>query len=200
MSPEENNPPPDKNPFEEIIKQLQKFIENLLKNSNFSALNFQEMLDQMMRQMGIDPEDFDEIIEELQKNQGFPGFAMGFQITMDPDGNPVVNPINPNAEKPRERMDINKKQPTSTPQDRYFEWFEIPKEEGSGWELIIEIPEVQDIKDLKTWLSPDSIHIESMNPSIDLDLKIPHDGRFDPKKKINIDFNNGILVVSQKKD
>lgn len=195
MSPNENDNPPE-NPFEEIIKQLQKFIENLLKNSNFSALNFQEMLDQMMKQMGIDPENLEEVMKELQKNQGFPGFAMGFQITMDPDGNPVINPINPNMKNIVEEKQENKKE---TIEQRYHEWVEIPAEDGGGWELIVEIPEITSKENIKAWVSLDNVHIESINTPKKIEINIPHNGKIDPKKAIEIDFNNGILVISQKR-
>ena len=177
------------NPFDEILKQLQAFLQNLFKNSNFNALNFQEMIEQMMRQMNLSPEDVEKMLEEMGT---LPGFAMSFQLSVDEEGNKVIKPLHPNIGKAPE--------PTNHPDKSsqiYHEWVELPEDENK-YELIVEIPTVDEPNTLNIWLTEESIHIEfAKEEGKSEDIVIPHNKRFDPKKPIKHEYRHGVLSISQ---
>ena len=176
------------NPFDEILKQLQAFLQNLFKNSNFNALNFQEMIEQMMRQMNLDPEDVEKMLEEMGT---LPGFAMSFQLSVDEEGNKVIKPLHPNMKKTQEPITPSEKKPQV-----YHEWIELPENEKK-YELIVEIPDIDDPDTLNIWLTEESIHIEFTKEGKNEHIVISHDKRFDPKKPIKYEYRHGILSISQ---
>ncbi len=177
------------NPFDEILKQLQAFLQNLFKNSNFNALNFQEMLEQMMRQMNLDPEELEKMLEQMGT---LPGFAMSFQLSVDEEGNKVIKPLHPNVINSSQESDKSPEQKSQV----YHEWIELPEDE-KRYELIVEIL-TDDADNINIWLTEENIHIEvKTEEGKNEDIVISHAGKFDPKKPIKHEYRHGILSISQ---
>lgn len=159
-----------------------------------------ENMDEFMRKMGIDPDDFQKLFRDMQKNlqdafrnmgeDPSKGFVSGFSVRMGPDGKPHVNTF---GNKPKVNREGNV--PSIGADER--EPLTDVIEDNESIAITMEIPGV-DKKDIDLNMTEERLEISVDNDQRKYHKRVKLPAKVDPSTT-KATYTNGILDVTVKK-
>jgi HSP20 family protein len=157
-------------------------------------------MDEFMKRMGIDPDDFQKLFRDMQKNlqdafknmgdDPSKGFVSGFSVKMGPDGKPTVNTF---GNKPK--VNVAGALPSIGVDER--EPLTDVIEDPNSIAITMEIPGVAKA-DINLNMTTDSLEINVDNESRKYSKRVKLPAKVDPSTT-KATYTNGILDVTVQK-
>ncbi len=176
----------DLDQFGKILEELQKQIQKIFGDKLPS-----DVMDNLLH--GDLPEEFRRFMENTDMSKMLEGAfkQIGFSMNVGPDGVPKINMMDMDGTNPMDALKKLKQEPE----------FETPYSEimdfDDHFNIIIEIPGIHELDDIKMDFNEDGLEIIAENMSANIKYKTTINIDKSLKKNIrDVTLNNGILEIS----